>query len=562
MANDKAGGYISQIEFNNGEKIDIAENDIVVFVGPNNAGKSQSLKDIYMLSEKKVPSVVISNVLIQKKNSPISTVLSKIASGNNHGSYISYYVLGRNMDIWSNTDKNFPSEKYFGSFRDLFVANLDTSARLTICKPPQNIRRNENKEHPIHYAAFDSKYRKWLSESFKRAFGIEITPNTQFGSRIPLCIGEPVVLNGEYADEQSRQEEYAKILETYKQVQEQGDGIKSFTGILLYLMLDYYRTYLIDEPESFLHPPQARIMGQIIGKTLNCHQQAFISTHSEEIIKGLLEVCPERIKIVRITRDEDTNKFSILNNSEFSQVWDDPLLKYSNIMASLFHKSVVLCESDSDCKMYSIIENHIKQIEGKYSETLFVHCGGKHRMARIVSALRSLDIEVKLIADIDVLNDETVFKGIVESYDIDYDVIHTDYNNIVSNLHSSKEKINRNTAKASINQVLDGSGNIDLSAKEIRDIRETISLISKWDGLKKAGVTAIPSGDATTSFKKIDQLLREKGIYIVPVGELECFIKEVGGHGPEWANAVLETYPNLDDEVYKTITEFIGSMEL
>ena len=166
-------------------------------------------------------------------------------------------------------------------------------------------------------------------------------------------------------------------------------------------MLDHFNTYLIDEPESFLHPPQARIMGQIIGQTLGSHQQAFISTHSEEIIKGLLEVCPHRIKIVRITRDKDTNHFSILNNEDFSKVWNDPLLRYSNIMASLFHKTVVLCESDSDCKMYSIIENHIKQKEQKYSETLFIHCGGKHRMSKIIIALRALDIDVKLIADID-----------------------------------------------------------------------------------------------------------------------------------------------------------------
>lgn len=96
-------------------------------------------------------------------------------------------------------------------------------------------------------------------------------------------------LTGQYEDEQDRQEAYARILDTYKQVQNQGDGIKSFTGILLYLMLDYYRTYLIDEPESFLHPPQARIMGQIIGQTLADQQQAFISTHSEEIIKGCLK---------------------------------------------------------------------------------------------------------------------------------------------------------------------------------------------------------------------------------------------------------------------------------
>lgn len=562
MVNEKAGGCIFKLKFNNGQELDVAANDIVVFVGPNNAGKSQSLKDIYALSKDKVPSVVVSEITISKTVAPVSHLLSEIASGINHGNYTSYSILGHGMDVWDYTDDVFINNDYYGSFRELFVANLDTSARLTICNPPKNIRRNGNKEHPIHYSAFDSKYRRWLSDSFKKAFGIEITPNTQYGAQIPLCIGDPVRLNGEYEDEQTRLEEYAKILDTYKQVQNQGDGIKSFTGILLYLMLDYYRTFLIDEPESFLHPPQARIMGQIIGQTLSSQQQAFISTHSEDVIKGLLEVCPERIKIVRITRQDDTNHFSILNNSEFNQVWNDPLLKYSNIMASLFHKSVVLCESDSDCKLYSIIESHIKQKQGKYSETLFIHCGGKHRMSKIVTALRSLDISVKLIPDIDVLNDQEVFKGIVQAFGINFGTIQTDYNNIVSNLHSPKEKINRNSAKAAITQVLDSSSNTELSPREIRDIREVISTISKWEVVKTAGVTAIPSGNATASFRSMEQILKSAGIYIVPVGELECFVKEVGGHGPEWVNNVLESYPNLDDDVYRNITQFVGSMEL
>lgn len=562
MPNEKVGGYISKLTFNNGKDLDVSANDIVVFVGPNNAGKSQSLKDIYSLSKAKTPSVVISDVKISKYAMPISTILSQVSVGTKFANYTSYDYLGHNLTLFSNTDSNYPRSELHGEYRDLFVANLDTSARLNICQPPSNIGRNQSKKHPIHYAAFDSKYRKWLSDSFKKAFEIEITPNTQFGSEIPLCIGKPVQLDGTYEDEQSRQEAYAAILENYKQVQNQGDGIKSFTGILLYLMLDYYCTYLFDEPESFLHPPQARIMGQIIGNTLSEQQQAFISTHSEDIIKGLLEVCPERIKIVRITREDDNNYFSILKNSEFNQVWNDPLLKYSNIMASLFHKTVVLCESDSDCKLYSIIESHIKQKEGKYSETLFIHCGGKHRMSKIVSALRSLDINVKLIPDIDVLNDQEVFKGIIESFGIDFGSIQSDYNNIVSNLHSPREKINRNSAKAAINQVIDSSTNAELSNREIKSIREVISTISKWDNLKSAGTTALPAGNATASYKTIDQLLKSVGIYIVPVGELECFVKEVGGHGPEWVNKVLETYPNLDDEVYNSITEFISSMNL
>ena len=254
--------------------------------------------------------------------------------------------------------------------------------------------------------------------------------------------------------------------------------------------------------------------------------------------------------------------FSILDNNEFEEVWNDPLLRYSNIMASLFHKSVVLCESDSDCKMYSIIESHLKQKKQIYSETLFIHCGGKHRMGKIITALRSLNIEAKLITDIDILNDETVFKGIAESCGVEFSSIQSDYNNIVSNLHSLKENVNRNTAKTIINQILDGSNNVNLSNREVKDIREAISTTSKWDGVKHSGVAAIPAGNATASFRNIDQVLREQGVYVVPVGELECFIKEVGGHGPEWANNVLEKYPNLDDEVYAPITTFIESMNL
>ena len=183
-------------------------------------------------------------------------------------------------------------------------------------------------------------------------------------------------------------------------------------------------------------------------------------------------------------------------------------------------------------------------------------------MAKIIKALRSLNVEVKLIVDIDVLNDETVFKGIIEAYDIDYNSIKPDYNNIVSNLHSTKEKINRVLTKTSINQILDNSNATDLSQRELKLIRGAISTISKWDGVKSSGVAAIPAGNATTSYRTIDQLLKEHGVFIVPVGELECFIKEVGGHGPEWTNVVLETYPNLDDDVYQNITSFIQSINI
>lgn len=562
MPDSKAGGYISQVQFKNGESIELLQNDIVVFVGPNNAGKSQCLRDIYALAEGKQNGIVVSDITITKYDAPLEPLLNAIAQPQKSGSGNIYDVLNYRIGFYSNTEQNFKTSKKFGDLAKVFMTQLDTSARLTICNAVGSITRSDPKQHPIHYAAYDSKYRKWLSDNFKKAFNIELIPNTQYGSAIPLCMGKPVKLEGTFEDEQSRQEAYAEILATYKQVHQQGDGVKSFTGILLHLMLDYRCIFLIDEPEAFLHPPQAKIMGQVIGETLSDQQQAFISTHSEEIIKGLLEVCPERVKIVRVTRQEDENQLSILDNKDFAEVWNDPLLKYSNIMSSLFHKTVVLCESDSDCKMYSIIESYIKQQQGSYSETLFIHCGGKHRMAKISSALRALKINVKLIPDIDVLNDENVFRGIVEAFGCIWDNVKKDYNIIVSNLHSSKEKIARSTAKVNIDRVLDAKKDQYLSGKEIESIQNEVKVISKWKAIKSGGVASLPAGDATNAFRRLDNTLKAAGIYIVPVGELECFIKEVGGHGPEWSNAVLEQYPDLNDEVYSNIRNFIRSMNL
>lgn len=560
---EKAGGYVSKLVFNNGESVDIKQNDIVLFVGPNNAGKSQSLKDLYELSKRKSPTTVVSEISISKYSGKITPLLETISTGQDQGNYTNYPVLGGNLTVNRYTEDNYFKDQYYDDFRLVFIANLDTSARLSICQPRANILRDEPKQHPIHYAAFDAEYRKWLTKNFKKAFDKDIIPNTQFGGKIPLCIGAPIKLTGEYEDEQTRLEAYAQILGGYPQVQDQGDGIKSFTGILLYLMLDYYCTYLIDEPESFLHPPQARIMGQIIGESLSDHQQAFISTHSEDIIKGLMETCPERLKIIRITRDGNTNYFSVLDNKKFNEVWGDPLLKHSNIMSSLFHKTVVLCESDADCQMYSIIENHIKQKLGKYSEALFIHCGGKHRMEKVITALKALNVDVRVIPDLDALNNEGVFKGIVEACGVDWEAIQRDYKVIVSQVESNtREPINRSVAKAAINAVLDKASEAMLTASDIKEITGIIKMPSKWEEIKHNGISAIPAGDAASAFGRLNSALKSGGIYLVPVGELEYFIKEVGGHGPAWVNNVLEEFPDLDNAVYSKITEFVAGLNL
>lgn len=562
MEEKNYGGYISKLKFNDNSELNLNKNDIDLFVGPNNAGKSQSIKDIFSLCEKKKDNIVIKDIEVTKYAGDISELLESLATSINQGGFKSYSILGNSYYYNDVIREKFFSNNYFDDFRNLFVANLDTTARLIISNPANNIAFNDSKTNPIHCAAFSREYREWLSNNFKKAFGTALIPNTNFGAIIPLCMGESVQLEGTFPDEQYRQEEYRKILSEYKQIQDQGDGIKSFTGILLYLMLKQYCIYCIDEPESFLHPPQAKIIGQIIGKSLSNSKQAFISTHSESFINGILESSPERVKIIRITREDDENQFAILNNDKIKDIWNDPLLRHSNIMSSLFYKTVVLCESDSDCKFYSIIEEYLKEQSGSYSETLFIHCGGKHRIPKILKALHSLNIDIKVIIDLDILNDEKLVKELLTVQKISWDDISSDYNILISNINSSKKHIKRDDVKLRINSVLEKKKSVELSTNELNEIENIISIPSVWKDIKKAGVSAIPSGDAKKAFNKINNLLKQHSIHMVPVGELEGFIKEVGNHGPEWVNSVLENYPNFNDAIYDDVKNFISEITL
>lgn len=78
-------------------------------------------------------------------------------------------------------------------------------------------------------------------------------------------------------------------------------------------------------------------------------------------------------------------------------------------------------------------------------------------MAKIAKALKMLNINTKLIPDIDVLNDETVFSNIVEVFGIEWTSIESNYKTIVGNLHSSKENVSRSEVSAIVEQVLSSS---------------------------------------------------------------------------------------------------------
>lgn len=551
---------ITELKFNSGKNLPINSNDIVIFVGPNNSGKSQSLRDIYKKVSEDLDSVVIKDVSVQKGSlEELKKSLkesSKITESNNSTySGYDYIVYNSQFSAYNN------GSRLVDSFRPYLIDYLKTENRLQISTPPKAIDADDRKTHPIHYLVYDKEYQKTVSKYFKEAFGYELTPDYLSKKQVSLLMGQiPQTAGGAAPDVM---ESLSRQFLSYPKVDEQGDGMRSFAGIILHLILKNYGIYLIDEPESFLHPPQAMILGKVIGELLGNDRQAFISTHSEDVIKGLMEKCPERIKVIRITRQENTNSFAILDNVQFKNIWGDPLLKHSNIMSSLFHKNVVLCESDSDCRLYSIILDHLKQKQGKFSETMFTYCSAKQRMKKVASALRSLSIDFRCVPDIDVLNDKLTIKDLYETCGgIWDDTMESNYITFSSQLNGGKDSITKQELEAQIDVFIQEVNGDKITRNDVDNLSKKIKLETKWGAFKKGGTSVIPSGQATTSFNALNDKLKSVNIHLVTVGELERFIPEVGGHGPNWVNSVLEQYNDLDNEVYSKVTSFVRSWNL
>ena len=565
ISGNTPGLYVESLTFNNGESIGLKKDDIVVFVGPNNVGKSQSLKDIYACITNQKFKTVIKDVSLTLQNSANDEEYIKGYSTITTDPNTSYLYSGLNYRIYGYhlADHKLKKE-YTSEISKFFVNELKTDNRLSIVNPPNLLSEGMPSSHPIHDIKSQPQLRVKLSDYFHKVFGSHITPG--FDSiKIPLYLGDLIKLEGNYADEQSRQEEYKKRLAKLPMLHEQGDGMRSFTGILLNLLIPNFSCFLIDEPESFLHPPQAKILGQIFNETLTENKQLFIATHSQEFLKGLIETNPNRVKIIRITRKEDLNNVKLLDNEMLKSIWSDSLLRYSNIIDSVFHENTVVCESDSDCRLYSLILDHLKSKAGNPNNTLFIYCGGKQRFPIVGNALKTLGVEFRIIPDLDILNDENLIKTLYKICGGNWDIIKAKYNAVVAGVKTLDKPTLLKDQKDKIEEIFkkyEEEGIRELNKKQLEELRGSIYELRGWSLLKKSGISVLPNGDAQAAFTILNKQLKEEGIHLPLVGELENFIPTVGGHGPCWVEKVINMYPDLEEECYDAIKEFVQNLGL
>lgn len=549
------------ITFSDGSKLSFEDDDIVVFVGPNNAGKSATLREMEAMVARTQSGVIVHSTELRKTGDSISLRAYLDQHAQKSGSGTDLYFGGIGFNIHQNHTSWFDNVNDRHPVAPFFAKRLATETRIQdSTAAPAIALYSSPPTHPIHMLLMDEKLAAELSEKFRHAFGFDLIPFRAGGGSFPLYVGKkPTLTSGK--DELSR-EFVEELQRTCVPLDSQGDGMRSFASVLLHVLAaSNHSIQFLDEPEAFLHPPQARLLGKYIAEGRREKSQLFIATHSTDILDGLIEGGSDKVRIVRIRREGDINRVKELSKSQTRAVAKDTLTRFSKVFDGIFFEHVIVCESDADCMFYQSILS-LPSISGdRRPDVLFVHTAGKHRMSKLAETLRALDVPVSVIADIDVLNEENTFKTLVEKLGGTWSDIQPHWHAVWNAVLSQRPPLNAAQVKGMIaEQIDDVAGTAEFPRAKETAIKKIFKTVSPWNALKQSGRRGLPNGEPTTQYDQLVEKCASIGLWIVPVGEVEGFCQSFGSHGPGFVEQVLEARDLEADAELAEAREFVGKI--
>ncbi len=538
-----------------GESI-VPSDNVTLIVGPNNVGKSAMLGNLHfqVASEPHQPpnpgpQLVDSAIITFPPTAQYVERLLESAQRFEPGNYPRGTFYEDTYIFPSGTALTRPSieaslqrSSRFGQVASILVTYLGPEGRGGILQPQQvPDLMAEPGRSPMQMLWADRGLEATMDIYMQRAFGRPLTVNRHAGVNTFLHVGRVMTEEPRLGEQGDYLDEIMKL----PLLSMQGSGMQAFMGTMLTLATASFDIVLLDEPEAFLHPPQARLLGEVVAElSRDRGLQVITATHSDDFVQGVLNASRDEaeVSVVRLTRPADhENRVAQVSPESVRSLYRDPLLRYSNILDGIFYKGAVLCEAESDCTYYSATLAHLEAAEGlSASDLLFTQCGGKDRFDRAYGALAAASVPTAVIADIDLLADRTKFAALFKAMGGDFRNIQASYNVIEASVRNQKIEPTRSGARETIIDILDASDAPELTAAELSLIREGVRSESGWKQVKRKGVGAIDSGAPTAAFHSIVSACSALGLFLVAEGELERFHPQIPGNKQEWLRAVLE----------------------
>ncbi|WP_380163770.1 AAA family ATPase [Jannaschia sp. R86511] len=545
-----------------GLKTELPATGIIVVVGPNNSGKSTFLREIYggITGEGVYDSrgssqrrwLADASVEVSGSQAAIEAWFNDRAGRVTSEPHYAGMLSLRPEDAMNTPNWNLeavqrafeltrrePTLSHLGPLRRFVARYIGAAERLNLSNEAPIRDTRQSPSHALHFLVDDADLEKRVSDRMFRAFGFRVCINRLDPAGTSLRIGN--IEFGAASLPASR--DLLEAFDDLPNVNDEGDGVRSFASLLLDVMTgDRFLTF-IDEPEAFLHPPQARQLGTVLAQDGPSRGQIFLATHSRDLVQGVLEGVGRGARDVAILRLDHTAQgartMHLLSPARVKELWSDPLMNYSRIVDGLFHRGVVVTEDDSDARFY---EAHVDAATRHLAphDFLFIGVGGKGALPRAVEILRDLRIKAVAVGDIDVLDNPEL----VDKLCLAAGVGLTDAER--SCLDRLNQKIDDQRSAPTVRQLraLLASLAEERAEAPIDDATKAeLSRLSRaqggWQGVKRGGVNSL-QGPLFDDVTFLLQVLAPRGILLVREGKLERFYPELDrGSGRSYVNRVL-----------------------
>ena len=321
--------------------------NLTVIVGPNNVGKSRALRDVLNICAAQQPRTYRS-LVVTDVDWTMPTYLDDLREREK----LNVYTDANGNQVLRSLDPNLAGERSTqvtgwqdANYSQLltnkvlftqlvgtqFIAHLNTQNRLQLVQqtgsPQQAHGQTSHLLHGLYFAgaAVESTIAAIIAEQF----GLDIRLDYSGLSHMLFRVGKDLSMVP------SDPREAARPFLKLDRLDDQGDGLRAFVGIMTALMAAQRDVFLIDEPEAFLHPPQATRMGELLAEYATNERQIVVATHSAEVLQGMLYKS-EDATILRIGRIGDRNTFRVLDKEDLKTIASDPLLQSERVLDGIF----------------------------------------------------------------------------------------------------------------------------------------------------------------------------------------------------------------------------------
>jgi hypothetical protein len=525
----------------------VAFGPMTVLVGPNNSGKSQTLRDLrdFALGGPEEALTLFKSVkvtmpskedfkshfnVLPSKDSPTNETV--VGIGEN---LVKNHSMGGPVGWSKNLIEGSDLRQQRQSLGHFLISHLHARTRFELTDPQEAY--DLEAEAPTHalqeFFHQRLKVQPQLRRAFAEAFGRDIALDWTAMKRWYFKVG------GEFGELSESLDGLRQQLRAGQLLKEQGDGYQSFTGILMAAIIFPDRALLLDEPEAFLHPKQARVLGRLLGLlSIDRPAQIIVSTHSSAFMWGVVSG-NGKTNVLRLNRSINNTRYTQVPASTVGDLTRTPLLSSQPVLDSLFHQGVVVCEGDADRAVYQFAAH--QTLGGKGGEDLlFIHTNGKGAANTPVDLLKSAGAPIAVIVDIDILNASSPLDKIVKA------LTGTE---IAVELEDRRAEVGKWVQQMPEEQfmkkLLDGvnawiaSTHTDarLSRKQLESTLKKMT--SKWEVVKQQGISYF-TGDQLAAVESLIEDLAKIGVFVVPCGELEQWIDTGESKGKEWNRKALE----------------------